>query len=494
MAPCKSANCKRREEELLANQVEQRRLLVSHVVTHAAKVATANTDLLKGILETGGIEGMVAPDQIPMMVISTLKAEVDAKKRAIAQSKANLQQRERMFTHPLNNNRSMMSEEELQKLRGVHHRLEVVEGRRVKELEREIVRVALGREIEGADGDEPSEDQEGFAATAEELVRTSPNTEDEEVSTDTEMESSADEVTPEEGAIHNHGVDNPNKEVQSLEKVVDMNREAVNMQSQSRPTGNIISDEVEETGEEEVIEVGAEVLGDSEDELSAVLAGTETIPIPTQTLQMVNVVESPAALLCKDCSKTFSKAELLLAHAMTEHWVRGTRRQHCPLKGCNYVGGIVKLNSHVKEKHASCARNCGTNILKRQDWPQLHSKSIIGLSAARQAAEAGTLRTGNPRPSNSTRRQAAKDETAKVVTFCGDRGGRASASSVRSKVVKKMGTRSCIAVSKGNQVVEGMKGRNKAVTVIWRRDGDSSGVTTRSSQAKERMKLRSRLK
>ena len=183
---------------------------------------------------------MVVPEEIPMMVISTLKAEVGAKKRAIAQSKANMQQRERMFSHPLNDDRSMMSEEELQKWRGVHRRLAVVEGRRVKELEREIVRVALGRELEGAGG-EPSENQEGSAATAEDLVSTSPNTEDEEVSTDVEMDSSVGEVTPEEEAIHNH---NSNKEVQSQ-------KEAVNMQSKSHPVDNIISDkEVEETGEE----------------------------------------------------------------------------------------------------------------------------------------------------------------------------------------------------------------------------------------------------
>ena len=359
MAPCTSTNCKKREEELLVNQVEQRRLLVSHVVTHAAKVATANTNLLKGILESGGVEGMVVPEEIPMMVISTLRAEVDAKKRAIAQSKANLQQRERMFSHPLNDDRSMMSEEELQKWRGVHRRLAVVEGRRVKELEREIVRVALGRELEGAGG-EPSENQEGSAATAEDLVSTSPNTEDEEVSTDVEMDISA-----EEEAIHNH---NSNKKVQSQKEAVNNN-----MQSKSHPVDNIISDkEVEETGEEEVVEVGAEVLGGAEDELSAILAETETVPIPTQTLQKVNIVESPF-LLCKDCPKTFSTAELLLAHVMTEHWVRGSRRQHCPVKGCNYVAskggyGIGKLSIHMKEKHAvaaPCARNCGTNILKR---------------------------------------------------------------------------------------------------------------------------------
>ena len=39
MARCSSTRCKRREEELLANQMEQRRLLANHVVTHAAKVA-----------------------------------------------------------------------------------------------------------------------------------------------------------------------------------------------------------------------------------------------------------------------------------------------------------------------------------------------------------------------------------------------------------------------------------------------------------------------
>ena len=72
--------------------MEQRRLLANHVVTHAAKVASANCNLLKGILETGVFEGMVVPEEIPMEAIRALKAEVDAKKRAIAQSKSNLQQ------------------------------------------------------------------------------------------------------------------------------------------------------------------------------------------------------------------------------------------------------------------------------------------------------------------------------------------------------------------------------------------------------------------
>ena len=107
MARCTSTNCKRREEEVLANQMEQRRLFANHVVTHAANVASANTNLLKGFLETG-----VVHEEIPTAVLSTLKAEVVAKKGAIAQSKSNLQQRERLFSHPLKDNRSMMLEKE----------------------------------------------------------------------------------------------------------------------------------------------------------------------------------------------------------------------------------------------------------------------------------------------------------------------------------------------------------------------------------------------
>jgi len=440
MAPCTSANCKKREEELLAHQLEQRRLLASHVATHAAKVASANTNLLKGILETGGFGGMVEPEEISMAVISTLKAEVKAKKNTIAQSKAGLQQRERLFSHPLNDDRSMMSEEELHRWRGVHRKLTVVEGRRVKELEREIIRVALGRELDGA---------EEHVGTAEKLGRTPSNTED-EVSTDIEMDNPAGEDTPEEEAI-----------------------------SGSCPIGKIISDK--EVEEEEVVEVGAEVLGGAQDEVSAVLALTETenIQIPTQILQLKTTIES-SALLCKDCSDIFSTTELLLAHAMTKHWVRGSRHRHCPLKGCGYVAmnggyGIVKLRSHMEEKHTPCTRNCGSNILTRQNWPQSSSKSAN--SVARQAAKAGTARTDIQRPSNSTWKQATKDETARVV---------------RSKVVKKMGKRSCIAVSTGDQGEEGMKRRNKAVTGFWKKDGDSAGVATRSAQAKEKMMLRSK--
>ena len=183
MAPCTSTNCKKREEELLANQMEQRRLLTSQVVAHAAKVATANTNLLKGILESCGGEGEALSEEVSLAVISTLKAEIDAKKRAIVQSNSNLQQRERMFSHPLNDNRSMMSVGELHEWRGVHRRLEVVEGRRVKELEKEIIRVALGRDMEVAGGGNSVEDQESSLGIAEELLRRKPTIEEEEVLT-----------------------------------------------------------------------------------------------------------------------------------------------------------------------------------------------------------------------------------------------------------------------------------------------------------------------
>ena len=177
MTQCTSVNCRKREEELLADQAEQRRLLANHVATHMTKVTTANTNLLKGILETCA-EGMALPEEITIAVLSTLKAEVKARKLAIALSKSNLEQRERMFSHPLNDNSSLMLVEELQEWRGVHRRLTVVEGRRVKELEKEIVRLALGRELEEAVGENTFEDQEG---TAEELVmfRTPSNTEEE---------------------------------------------------------------------------------------------------------------------------------------------------------------------------------------------------------------------------------------------------------------------------------------------------------------------------
>ena len=60
MAPCTATNCKKHEEELLANQVEQSRLL-SQVVIRAAKVATAYINLIKGILESCGGEGEALP-------------------------------------------------------------------------------------------------------------------------------------------------------------------------------------------------------------------------------------------------------------------------------------------------------------------------------------------------------------------------------------------------------------------------------------------------
>ena len=356
MALCNSAPYKKREEELLAKQAEQRRLLASQVVAHAAKVATANTNLLRGILETCA-EGLGVPEEIPLAIISTMKAEVNAKRKAIAQSKINLQQRERMFSHPLNDNCSLMSVGELQKWRGVHRRLAAVEGRRLKELEKEIVRVALGRELGEAGGEDLFEDQTRSAGTAEEMSRMAQNTEDEDVSTDIEMESTNNY---EEKAVDNQKMGKPGKEVQSL-------KGAVNMQGKSSPKDNMISDmEVEKTEEEEVVEVGAEVLGGAEDSVKAQGLGvSETIPSPAQTLQLVNNVKS-SALLCKDCSKTFSTAELLLAHAMTKHWVNGSCRQHCPSRGCNYIAmrggyGMGKLQNHMKEKHTLS----GSSILQR---------------------------------------------------------------------------------------------------------------------------------
>ena len=94
------------------------------------------------------------------------------------------------------------------------------------------------------------------------------------------------------------------------------------------------------------------------------------------------------------------------------------------------------------------------------------------------------------RPCSSTRRQAGKGETARVTTSSRELGGRASGSvSVSNKdVAKKTGTRSCIAVFKGNKVEDGMKRSNKAAPSIWKGDG----VTTRSAQANEGMKLRSK--
>merc|ERR1719234_933445 len=119
----------------------------------------------------------------------------------------------------------------------------------------------------------------------------------------------------------------------------------------------------------EVEEVYAEVLGGVEVG-SNVVDETMTSSIPAQTLQVENTVESPS-LLCKDCNKTFSTTDSLLVHAQTKHWVLCSSRQHCPLKGCSYVamkGGMRKMTSHMKEKHAPLARNFGNYDVQRQDW------------------------------------------------------------------------------------------------------------------------------
>jgi len=182
MARCTSGKCNSQLKELIGQQEEQRRLVQSQLVNHAAKVAAANSNLLLGIFKTLGVEDN-GPYEISFAVMSTLRAEVDAKKKAIAQSRANLQQRERLFTHPLNDDQNMMTSIELKEWRNVHARLAAEEGRRVKTLEKEIIRLALGRDLEGHDGD----DKEVRSSSVNDLSNTQSNAE-EEVVTDTEME------------------------------------------------------------------------------------------------------------------------------------------------------------------------------------------------------------------------------------------------------------------------------------------------------------------
>jgi len=182
MARCTSAKCKSQLEELIGQQEEQRRLVQSQLVNHAAKVAAANSNLLHGIFKTLGVEDD-APHEVPFALMSTLRAEVDAKRKAITQSLANLRQRERLFTHPLNDDQNMMKLTELKEWRNVHARLTAEEGRRVKTLEKEIIRLALGRDPEGHEDD----DKEMQSSLVIDLSKTLLNAE-EEVVTDTEME------------------------------------------------------------------------------------------------------------------------------------------------------------------------------------------------------------------------------------------------------------------------------------------------------------------
>ena len=174
--------CKSQLEELISQQVEQRRLVQSQLVSHAAKVAAANSNLLHGIFKTLGVEDN-DPYEVPFAVMSTLRAEVDAKIKAIAQSRANLQQRERLFTHPLNDDQTMMTSIEMKEWRNVHARLAAEEGRRVKTLEKEIIRLALGRDPEGHEDD----DKQMQSSSVNDVSKTLLNAE-EEVVTDTEME------------------------------------------------------------------------------------------------------------------------------------------------------------------------------------------------------------------------------------------------------------------------------------------------------------------
>ena len=93
------------------------------------------------------------PDEVSLAVMTTLRPEVDVKKKAIAQSLVNLPQRERLSTHPLNDNQNTVTLIELQKWRNVHARLAAEEGRRMKTMEKDFIRLALGRDPEGHEND-----------------------------------------------------------------------------------------------------------------------------------------------------------------------------------------------------------------------------------------------------------------------------------------------------------------------------------------------------
>ena len=95
-----------------------------------------------------------APPEVSLAVMTTLRAEVDVKKKAIAQSLVNLPQRERLFTHPLNDNQNTVTLVELQKWRNFYARLAAEKGRRVKTMKKDVILSALGRDPERQENDD----------------------------------------------------------------------------------------------------------------------------------------------------------------------------------------------------------------------------------------------------------------------------------------------------------------------------------------------------
>merc|ERR1719285_397999 len=111
-------------------------------------------------------------------------------------------------------------------------------------------------------------------------------------------------------------------------------------------------------------------------------------------------------------------------------------------------GGLRKLMSHTKGKHTPLARNYNNNDLQRQDWLQVPSNSTVNMLTGMQAADAQTARCDIQRPRGRGR----------------PRGGSATVGSVSSKVImKKMGTRSCVA---GKQVEVVMRRSRRALAAI----------------------------
>ena len=203
-----------------------------------------------------------------------------------------------MFDQPLNNNQSVMTLAELQEWRSVHRRLAAEEGRRIEALEKEIIRLALGRDIE-------EREEEDMESSVSDPSKTWSNAE-EEVTTDTEMEVEDLQV-------------NLNSELQEieLEHLVPVNHKPREMLEEAYSKSNHQEGEV-------VVELEVETMQKSDE------------------------------LICKDCRATFCSADQLMSHAKVKHIFARSTRLHCPSRGCNFVlmrGGVQKLESHVKSKH-----------------------------------------------------------------------------------------------------------------------------------------------
>ena len=183
---CTSPECRQEKEELAARMERMRTMARSAMVRHASRTTNLHRHLVTSLL--GG-----AATDLPREQILAKKAEVAALKHEIAKSQRYLAGRERLFTHPLNDEGAVMGREKMEELMEENRLFVEAREDEVRQAEREVVTMVLGQEVQ-EDRRATTEEQE---ATNEEMETTNEEleaTNEEQEATNEELEATTEEL------------------------------------------------------------------------------------------------------------------------------------------------------------------------------------------------------------------------------------------------------------------------------------------------------------